>query len=228
MTVFKSLLFACLTVLTTQAPAEVVPEITNDQIPYIKMSTCDLGPFKSLRDYWDQTGTFCFVRDHEEFKYQIQKMGEIKLRESGRSMFGEYYNALSAENRRIVDEYDTYYVRYLAFGEGKIGQTQSFVTQVFFSWGGSTQTIYAFGEIGAAGEVRLTGFSSSQSIERDYRTAYNTIKNIFSIFRGRNPVNVGQDEAMNKDRRRIRPAADVIQQYQGKDQPSPKADIPKL
>ena len=217
---FKSLAFVALAGVAFQVAAE--------DVPYVKMSICDKGPFKSLRDYWDQTKTFCFVRDNQEIKYPISDMGEIKLRENGQSLFGEYYNALSSENRAVVNQYHTYYVRYLALSDGKLGQAQSFVTQVFYNWGGSTQTIYAFGEITAGGDVRLTGFSTTGDGERHYRSAYNTLKSVFSVFNGRDPVKVGAEKAKHQDQRRIEPAADVVKHYQGKDKPVAIPGVPKL
>lgn len=193
-------------------------------IPYVRVETCDYAPYASPRDYWEQTKTFCYIQDQQQIKIPLSSMGEIKLRDKGHDVASEYLNALSAENRSIVSSYRTYFVRYLGLNEAKPGQNQSFVVHVFYRWGLVTQTIYAFGEIDPAGEVKLTAFADSEAGDRDYRIAYSVLRNLFT---GNNATYAGTKEKEDEDRRRIQPAKDVVRQFLKSTKPLPELPLPR-
>lgn len=183
----------------------------DDKIPYVHMKRCSYAPYGSYRDYWDQVKAFCFEKNGRVHSYSLSDMGEIKLRENGNWVENEYVPALNVENRREVETYKTYYVRYLSLSEPANGVVP-FVAHVFFSWGWGTQTLYVFGELSSDG-VKLTGFSNADTREGDLRAAYNTVTNLLSVFNGENPNRVGVDQTKREDRKRAAPVQDVVQKY---------------
>ena len=179
--------------------------------PYEPVELCKIEPYKSQRDFWDQTGTFCYQQNGQTHVLTLTDMGEIKLRDNGQWADNEYVAALTPENRAEVGQYDKYYVRYLSNGQ-PIGDAIPFVAHVFFKWGPGTQTLLVFGKIRAS-DVVITGYSDISSGERRLRSSTNTLKNLLEVFNGRDPSLVGWFETMKEDRKRVKAAGDVINKY---------------
>lgn len=140
--------------------AALAGEVTYSQIEATK------GNFKSFRDAWDKTGQFCFKAETvAESCFNIDKMGEVKVRAQGKWSTDPkdllYIEALSEDARRAAEEYETFYVRYLA-----IDSAQKFVVHAFYSGFIGTQTMFLMGRIDR-GQADVSSISFSSRSEYD-------------------------------------------------------------
>jgi hypothetical protein len=183
------------------------PVVQANEVAYVPLELCAHQPYKSYRDYWDQTGKFCANGG----TYDMTDLGEIKLRNKGEWVNSEYAAALTPENQKVVAQYETYFVRYFSTRPTSSGKVE-FAVHVFFKWGIGTQTIFVFGELDGD-DVKITGYSNSKALEGNLRAAQDTVKNLLSVFNGKNPNREGVNQTKAEDRERVRPVGDVIRKY---------------
>lgn len=185
---------------------------TESAIPYIPMKRCDPKPFDSYRQSWDRSGQFCFVQNGKTYRYPITDLGEVKLREDGKTIANAFTAQLSQKSLAEISKYEKFFVRYLSIEDVSQG-VRPFVVHVFFKWGPGTQTMYVLGEISQEGRVRLTGFSNADGSDGDIRAAWNTLTNLGAVLSGKNPNREGVNLTKAEDRARSVPAREVVQKY---------------